>query len=110
MWRRPAAHDTLRGGTCTAYARRKMVVAEGMGVRVAQDAGCVERSSRSPGVWLSFCTGCGLMAASSGGARTAPRFLRLPEAAAENAGETAINEINAFCFGRKMSSRGRRVG
>jgi len=42
--------------------------------------------------------------------KTAPRFLRLPEAAAENAGKTAIKEINAFCFGRKMSSRGRRVG
>src|SRR5262252_3901960 len=31
MWRCPAAHDALRGGTCTAYWRRKMVVAEGMG-------------------------------------------------------------------------------
>jgi hypothetical protein len=41
------------------------------------------------------------MAASSGGARTAPRFLRLPEAAAENAGKTAIKEINAFCFRQK---------
>src|SRR5215472_12620551 len=88
MWRRPAAHDALRGGTCTAYSRRKMVVAEGMGAcEWPCDAGCVERSSRSPGVWLSFCTGCGSMVASSGGARTAPRFLRLPEAAAENAGK-----------------------
>jgi hypothetical protein len=50
------------------------------------------------------------MVASSGGARTAPRFLRLPEAAAENAGKTTVKEINAFCFGRRMSSRGRRVG
>jgi transposase len=31
MWRRPAAHDALRGGTCAAYSRRKMVVAEGVG-------------------------------------------------------------------------------
>ena len=23
------------------------------------DAGCVERSSRSPGAWPWFCTGCG---------------------------------------------------
>ena len=35
---------------------------------------------------------------------------RLPEAAAKNAGKTAVKEINAFCFGRKMSSRGRRMG
>ena len=41
------------------------------------------------------------MVASSGGARTAPRFLRLPEAAAENAGKTAVKEINAFCFDSK---------
>jgi len=27
----PAAHDALRGGTCIAYSRCKMVVAEGMG-------------------------------------------------------------------------------
>jgi hypothetical protein len=46
------------------------------------------------------------MVASSGGARTAPQFLRLPEAAVENAGKLAVKEINAFCFGRKMSSRG----
>src|SRR5215831_615769 len=65
-----------------------MVVAEGMGAcEWPSDAGCVERSSRSPGVWLSFCTGCGSMVASSGGGSTAPRFLRLPEAAAENAGK-----------------------
>ena len=41
------------------------------------------------------------MIASSGGARTAPRFLRLPEAAAENAGKTAVKEINTFSFGSK---------
>ena len=41
------------------------------------------------------------MVASFGGARTAPRFLRLPEAATENAGKTTVKEINAFCFGRK---------
>ena len=38
-------------------------------------AGCVERPSRLPDAWLSFCTGCGSMVASSAGARTAPPFL-----------------------------------
>ena len=56
------------------------------GVRVAQRRGMLERSSQSPGAWPWFCTGCGSMVASSAGAGTAPRFLRLPEPAAENAG------------------------
>jgi hypothetical protein len=56
--------------------------------------------------WLWFCTGCGSTAASSAGARTAPRFLRLPEPATEKLRQGD----NPFCSGRKMSSRGRRVG
>src|ERR1700674_2498141 len=31
MWRRPAAHDALRGRTLTAYPEQEMVVAEGVG-------------------------------------------------------------------------------
>jgi transposase len=50
-------------------------------------AGYVEPSSRSPGAWLWFCTGCGSTVASSAGARTAPPLLRLPEPAAESAGK-----------------------
>src|SRR6202035_482269 len=50
------------------------------------DAGCVEPSSRSPGAWPWFCTGCGSTVASSAGARTAPPHLRLPEPAADSAG------------------------
>src|SRR5436190_15028919 len=49
------------------------------------------------------------MVASFAGARTAPRFLRLPEPAAENE-ENSSQGDNAFCSGRKMSSRGRRMG
>ena len=42
------------------------------------------------------------MVASSDGARTAPRLLRLPEAAAKNARKTALKEeINALCFAEK---------
>jgi hypothetical protein len=48
-------------------------------------AGYVAPSSRSSGAWPWFCTGCGLMAASSAGRRTAPPLLRLPEPSAENA-------------------------
>src|SRR6516162_10277269 len=103
MWRCSAAHDALRGGTCTAYSRRKMVVAEGMGRAsgpATRDASSDRRGRQ--GVWLSFCTGCGSMVASSGGARTAPRLLRLPEAAAKNARKTALKEeINAACFAEK---------
>ena len=43
------------------------------GIRVAQH---VEPSSRSPGAWPWFCTGCGSTVASSAGVRIAPRFLR----------------------------------
>jgi hypothetical protein len=39
MWRRPAAHDALRGRALTAYSQREMVVAEGVGIRVAQRRG-----------------------------------------------------------------------
>src|SRR5215831_3019968 len=46
-------------------------------------AGYVAPSSRSPGAWPWFCTGCGSTVASSAGARTAPRFLRLPEPTTE---------------------------
>ena len=46
------------------------------GMRVAQRR---EPSSRSPGAWPWFCTGCGSTVASSAGARTAPPLLRLPE-------------------------------
>ena len=40
------------------------------------------------------------MVASSAGARTAPRLLQLPEAAAEKE-ENRDQGDNAFCFGRK---------
>src|SRR5436305_8180416 len=49
------------------------------------------------------------MVASFAGARTAPRLLRLPEPAAENE-ENSSQGDNTFCSGRKMSSRGRRMG
>src|SRR6202023_1449940 len=49
-------------------------------------AGYVEPLSRSPGAWPWFCTGCGSTVASSAGARTAPPHLRLPEPAADSAG------------------------
>ena len=48
--------------------------------------------------------------ASSGGARTAPRFLRLPEARRGERRKNRRQEINAFCFGRKMSSLGTTGG
>ena len=57
------------------------------GIRVGlSGVGCVAPSSRLLGAWPWFWTGCGSMAASSAGRRTAPPLLRLPEPAAENAG------------------------
>jgi len=41
------------------------------------------------------------MVASSAGARTAPRFLRLPETAAENAGKTTVKEIKRVLLRQK---------
>src|SRR6516164_11668281 len=49
------------------------------------------------------------MAASSAGARTAPRFLRLSEPWRRTQ-ETAFKGDSALCSGRKTSSRGRRMG
>src|SRR5215467_10906542 len=104
MWRCPAAHDALRGGTCTAYSRRKMVVAEGMGHPsgpATRDASSDRRGRQASGcrsdrMWVD--------GSESQRSKDRPPFLRLPEAASENAGKTAVREINAFCFGRKMSS------
>ena len=79
------------------------------GMRVAQRRGSVEPSSRSPGAWRWFCTGCGSTVATSAGASTAPPLLRLPEWR-RRAQENCRQGDNAFCFGRKMSSRGRRMG
>jgi hypothetical protein len=60
-----AAHSMLTHG-------RKWSWLKAWGMRVAQRRGYVEPSSRSPGAWPWFCTGCGSMGASSAGRRTAP--------------------------------------
>src|ERR1700687_4708971 len=49
MWRRPAAHDALRGRTFTAYPEQEMVVAEGVG----HTGGSAARAPSSHG--LSRC-------------------------------------------------------
>ena len=49
MWRRPAAHDALRGRTLTAYPQQEMVVAEGVGraSRSAWGRGPISRPTRA---------------------------------------------------------------
>jgi hypothetical protein len=55
---------------------RRLMTAPGVGAVVAL-------TYRAPGAWPWFCTGCGSTVASSAGARTAPRLLRLPEPTTE---------------------------
>src|SRR5215831_1414202 len=88
MWRRPAAHDALRGGTCTAYSQRKMVVAEGMGRAsrsATRDASSVVAVARRLAVVLHRMWVDGNEFRWS--KKDSTRFRRLPEAAAKNAGK-----------------------
>jgi hypothetical protein len=89
---------------------REMVVAEGVrpaGGSTARDPSSHRRGRPAPG--HGSAPDSGSTVASSAGARIAPPYLRLPEPAAKNTGKLQQGD-NAFCFGRKMSSRGRRVG
>src|SRR5712691_10542062 len=51
MWRRPAAHDALRGRTFDAYPEQEMVVAEGVGHAggpAARDTSSHRRGRQAP--------------------------------------------------------------
>src|SRR5215469_16070444 len=68
MWRRPAAHDALRGRTLPAYPQREMVMAEGVGY------------TGGPAAWDASSRRCGRPPPGRG---SAPDVLRLSELAAE---------------------------
>jgi transposase len=105
MRRRPAAHDALRGRTGTARPQWEMVVAEGMG------------HAGGSAAWAPSSHRRGRQAP---GRRSAPyvgRWQRVPLEQGRRRGscgclsqDNCRHGDNAFCSGRKMSSRGRRVG
>src|SRR6266705_320780 len=61
MWRRPTAHDALRGRTFTADPQREMVVAEGVGCAggsAARDTSSHRRGRQAPGCGFAPAEKC----------------------------------------------------
>jgi transposase len=107
----PAAHDALRSRTFAAYSRRKMVVAEGMGRTsgpATRDASSDRRGREASGCSSAPDVGRRhrIPMEQEGQHRGSCGCLKPPQRTQKNLRQGD----NAFCFGRKMSSRGRRVG